>query len=72
MIDYIKSIFPATHKHPQRFPFEWHTAQAWDPMLADLQAHEHGIVRRVSAEAVRANGLVLDFEGDGFINVRVN
>lgn len=70
MIELIKAIFPATHRHPARQWYEWQTP--FDPMLADLQAHEHGIVRRISAEAVRANGLVLDFEGDGPINVRVN
>jgi len=69
MLNLLKTIFPPTHRHSKRNWWEWQ--QPFDPMLADLQAHEHGVVRRIDAQMVHANGLILDYEGDGSTNWRV-
>lgn len=66
----IRKYFPPVHAHPKRAWYEWQ--QPFDPMLVDLHPSEHGIVRPISADAVFSNGLVLDFEGEGFIKVRVS
>lgn len=70
MLELIKAIFPPVLRYSAMRPDQWR--QWHDPLLDDLQPNEHGIVRQMSSEAVRANGLILDFEGEGFINVRVN
>jgi hypothetical protein len=62
---YIKPV----HAHPKKMWWEWQAP--FDPMLATLEAHEHGIVRHISAEAVTRNGLVLDYSGAGASNWRV-
>jgi hypothetical protein len=71
MIELLKTIFPPTHRHPRRFPHEWRTSTELDPVLRPLEAHEHGIVRRIDAQMVHANGLILDYEGDGPTSWRV-
>jgi len=70
MLALLKTIIKPVHCHPKRAWYEWQ--QPFDPMLADLQANEHGIVRRIDAQMVHENGLILDYEGDGPINLRVN
>lgn len=70
MIAYLKqALLRPVHRHPAKAWYEWQTP--FDPMLADLQSHEHGIVRRLTVEMVQSNGLILDWAGDGPINVRV-
>jgi hypothetical protein len=59
----IKAIFPAVHVHPHKPIHAF--SQPFDPMTSELQPDEHGVVRRLSAQMVQANGLILDYAGDG-------
>lgn len=72
MIARILSLLPTVHCHTKRLPFQWSNWEQHDPMLADLQPNEHGVIRQLSSEAIVRNGLDLTFEDHGFITVRVN
>lgn len=66
----LNAIIKPVHKHPAR---QWYEFSVWnDPQLAELKDFEHGIYRRLSSEMVYANGLLLTYEGEGAVNVRVN
>jgi hypothetical protein len=68
--NWLSSIIKPVHRHPAR---QWYEFSAWhDPLLAELQPSEHGVVEQLSSEAISRNGLDLTFEDHGFITVRVN
>jgi hypothetical protein len=70
MLETLKRYFPAVHRHPAKHLHEF--SQPFDPMTSELHPSEHGIVRRLSAEMVQANGLILDYADRGAATWRVN
>jgi len=68
--NWLQSVIKPVHRHPAK---QWYEFSAWhDPLLAELQPIEHGIVRRLSAEMVHANGLILDYADRGAATWRVS
>lgn len=53
MLETLRKIFPATHKHPAKQLHEF--SQPFDPMTSELQPNEHGVVRQLSSEAIERN-----------------
>lgn len=70
MLETLRKIFPPTPRYSKRAWYEWSTP--FDPMLADLQPNEHGIIRQLSSEAISRNGLDLTFEDHGFSSWRAS
>jgi hypothetical protein len=68
MPNFLRKVFPPVHRHSKRMWWQW---RQWNDPFAELHPSEHGIVRRISAEAVNRNGLVLDFADAGFSTWRV-
>jgi hypothetical protein len=64
MREILRAIFPAVHKHPQKFPHEW--SQPFDPATSELRDDEHG------CGPVREMKLVLDFQQSGHKRITIN
>ena len=70
MLETLRKIFPAVHTHPAKHLHEF--SQPFDPMTSELQPDEHGVVRRISSESVRENGLLIEFADHGYSTWRVS
>jgi hypothetical protein len=67
--NWLSSVIKPVHKHPAK---QWYEFSVWHEPFAPLQDFEHGIVRRLSAETVHANGLILDYADRGAATWRVS
>lgn len=70
MLETLRKIFPAVRTHPAKHLHEF--SQPFDPMTSELQPDEHGVVRRISSESVRENGLLITYDDFGPMTFRVN